>query len=139
MALLLDSGVVYAYYDADDRWHTPCRSLLDGEQGPLVVPAVVIPEVDHLLGVRIGHHAQTAFYEDLVADVYLTVDLEPDRYTRVLELNRRYAGLALGFVDGALAALSEQLGQRRLATTDRRHFPAIVGDVPLELVPSPPP
>lgn len=138
MTLLLDSGVVYAYYDADDRWHDPVRELLDDEGGPLVVPAVVIPEVDHLLGVRIGHAAQVALYEDLVAGVYLTVDLEADRYARVLDLNRRYSDLALGFVDAAVAALAEQLGLERLATTDRRHFPAITGDVALDLVPHPP-
>ncbi|MBW3603392.1 MAG: PIN domain-containing protein [Actinobacteria bacterium] len=138
MALLLDSGVVYAYYDADDRWHETVRVLLDGESGPLVVPAVVIPEVDHLLGVRIGHAAQLAMYEDLTAGVYLTVDLEAERYARILELNRRYADLMLGFVDAAVAALSEQLGLERLATTDRRHFPAIAGDVQLDLVPDPP-
>ncbi|CAN5893187.1 hypothetical protein BH23ACT10_BH23ACT10_21640 [soil metagenome] len=89
MALLLDSGVVYAYYDADDDWHDRVRSLLDGESGPLIVPAVVIPEVDHLLGVRIGHRAQLALYDDLVAGIYLTVDLEAERYARVAELNRR--------------------------------------------------
>lgn len=136
--MLLDSGVVYAYYDADDRWHETVRVLLDGESGPLVVPAVVIPEVDHLLGVRIGHAAQLAMYEDLTAGVYLTVDLEAERYARILELNRRYADLMLGFVDAAVAALSEQLGLERLATTDRRHFPAIAGDVQLDLVPDPP-
>lgn len=138
MALLLDSGVVYAYYDADDHWHDRVVSLLDGESGPLIVPAVVIPEVDHLLGVRIGHRAQLALHDDLVAGIYLTVDLEAERYARVRELNRRHADLALGFVDGAVAALSEQLGVRRLATTDRRHFPAISNDVELELVPDPP-
>jgi predicted nucleic acid-binding protein len=138
MALLLDSGVVYAYYDADDDWHEAVGSLLDEEQGPLVVPAVIIPEVDHLLRVRLGHRAQLALYEDLVAGVYLTVDLEADRYARVLELNRRYADLGLGFVDGAVAALAEQLVLRRLATTDRRHFPAISKDVALDLVPDPP-
>lgn len=138
MALLLDSGVVYAYYDSDDDWHERVLALLDGEPGPLIVPAIVVPEVDHLLHVRIGHRAQLALYEDLVSGVYLTVDLAADRYVRVLELNQRYADLELGFVDGAVAALCEQLGLRRLATTDRRHFPAISGDVQLDLVPTPP-
>lgn len=80
----------------DDRWHETVRALLDGESGPLVVPAVVIPEVDHLLGVRSGHAAQLALYEDLVAGVYLTVDLEADGYARVLELVPDPAGVSVG-------------------------------------------
>lgn len=135
MTLLLDTGAVYAYYDRDDSWHPDMRTLIDDETGALVLPAVVIPEVDHLLGARIGHHAQVGLYEDVIAGVYLVVDLDVSRYDRVLELNQRYAALRLGFVDAAVAALSEQLGVSRLATVDRRHFPAIHHDVPLDLLP----
>lgn len=135
MTLLLDTGAAYAYYDSDDSWHLAMRQVIDGETGTLALPAVVIPEIDHLLATRIGHSAQLAFYDDIVEGVYLVVDLDIDRYERVLDLNRRYADLRLGFVDAAVVAVSEQLGVRRLATTDRRHFPAIGRDVPLELLP----
>jgi predicted nucleic acid-binding protein len=136
LTLLLDTGAVYAYYDRDDSWHRAMRNAIDDEPGPLALPAVVIPEVDHLLGARIGQRAQLALYDDLAGGVYLIVDLELNRYQRVIELNRRYADLRLGFVDAAVAAVSEQLGVRRLATTDRRHFPAIGRDVPLDLLPA---
>lgn len=43
--------------------------------------------------------------------------------------------LVIPELDAAVAALSEQLGVQRLATTDRRHFPAIGRDMPLELLP----
>lgn len=135
MPLLLDSGVVYAYYDRDDDWHGPVRDLLDAEPSTLLLPAVVVPEVDHLLARRIGPAAQEALYVDLVEQVYAVVDLAVGRLPRVLELHRRFADLRLGFVDAAVAALSEQLGVRRLATTDRRHFPAIAAEVRLELLP----
>lgn len=136
--MLLDTGAVYAYYDRDDEWHEAMRSTIDTESGPLVLPAAVLPEIDHLLKVRLGHRAQVALYTELVANVYLIANLESNCYQRVLELNRQYADLGLGFVDAAVAALSEQLGVRRLATTDRRHFPAIARSVGLELVPSSP-
>ncbi|MGQ0573111.1 MAG: type II toxin-antitoxin system VapC family toxin [Pseudonocardia sp.] len=138
MTLLLDTGAVYAYYDGDDTWHPAMLAEIDAEPGPLVLPAVVIPEVDHLLGARIGQAAQLALYTDITDGIYLVVDLEQERYRRVLELNRRFSDLRFGFVDAAVAALSEQLGVRRVATTDRRHFPAIGAAVPLELVPANP-
>jgi predicted nucleic acid-binding protein len=136
VTLLLDTGAAYAYYDRDDRWHDAMRAAIDAEPGALALPAVVIPEIDHLLGTRIGPQAQHVLYTDIVDAVYLVVDLEPQGYARVLELNRRHADLRLGFVDAAVAALSEQLGVRRVATVDRRHFPAIGDSVPLDLVPA---
>jgi predicted nucleic acid-binding protein len=138
MTLVLDSGVVYAYYDRDDDWHPGSRGLLDAEPGPLALPAVVLPEVDHLLGTRIGLAAQRALYEDVVEQVYLVVDLDTAGYRRIQELNHRYPDLGLGFVDAAVVAICERMQVRTLATTDRRHFPAISKDVALKLVPEPP-
>lgn len=138
MSLLVDTGAIYAYYDRDDRWHSEVLALFEREDGTLIVPAPVIPEVDHLLGVRIGAPARHAFYEDLVDQVFFVAELEDSGYRRVAELNRRYEDLGLGFVDAAVGAISEQLGIARLATTDRRHFPALYADIPLELVPAPP-
>lgn len=135
MTLLVDTGGVYAYYDRDDGWHEPVIEVLSSERGPLMLPVVVIPEVDHLLGARIGMEARHAFYLDLVDRAFHVVDLDLSRYGRVLELNRRFADLDLGFVDAAVAATAEQLGLERLVTTDRRHFPAIAGEVALQLLP----
>lgn len=135
MSLLLHSGAVYAYYDRDDDWHARMRSLLDGERGPLLLPQVVVPEVDHLLGARLGQAAQLALYEDVVAHVYHPVDLPDGAWPRILELNRRFADLRLGFVDAAVAVIASGLATPRVATTDRRHFPALTAVIPLELLP----
>ena len=64
MTILLDTGIVYAYYDRDDRWFAPARDLLKNEPGPRLIPAPVIPEVDYLLGDRIGFRAQEVFTLD---------------------------------------------------------------------------
>jgi predicted nucleic acid-binding protein len=65
-------------------------------------------------------------------------DLHPQHYSRILELNRKYKSLRLGFVDAAVLALAEHLGLGRVATTDRRHFGAVEIAVSLELVPDKP-
>jgi predicted nucleic acid-binding protein len=41
-----------------------------------------------------------------------------------MEIDRRFEDLDLGLVDGSVAALDEDLGIRRLATRDLRHFAA---------------
>jgi hypothetical protein len=52
-------------------------------------------------------------------------------------LIEQYADLDLGFVDAAVLAIVERLGERKLATLDHRHFSVVrPRHVPsLELVP----
>lgn len=97
--------------------------------------APVIPEVDHLLGVRLGAASRASFYAGITGGHYLAVDLPQAGYVRVAELNARFAELNLGFVDAAIVAIAESLALRRIATTDRRHFDPLAGGLALELVP----
>jgi uncharacterized protein len=138
VAVLLDTGILYAYYDRRDSWHRASRALIEHEAGGLIVPAPVLPEVDYLLGKRLGGEAQIIFYQGIVGGAFFIADLSPEHYSRVIELNRRYKGLELGLVDAAVLAVAEHLGLGRIATTDRRHFGAVEIAVPLELVPDPP-
>jgi len=136
VAILLDAGILYASYDRRDRWHPSSRKLIEKEMGGLIVPAPVIPEVDYLLGERLGARAQEVFYEGLIDGSFLVVDLPLESYPRILELNRKYETLRLGFADAAVLALAEHLELGRIATTNRRHFGAVRLSIPLELLPA---
>jgi len=135
MAILLDTGIVYAYYDKRDAWHVRATNVMRADAGRLIVPAPVIPEVDHLLGERLGAPAQLAFYDGLAEGHYFVADLPRDRYGRISELNRQFHELALGFVDAAVVAIGEALGLFRIATTDRRDFEPLASALSLTLLP----
>ena len=135
MSVLLDTGIVYAYYDRSDRWHARARTLVQSEQRGLILPTPVVPEVDHLLGQRLGAKSRLTFYAGIVEGYYLVADLPREAYGRVADLNRRFDDLDLGFVDAAIVALAEALELRRIATTDRRHFDPLAKALSLELVP----
>lgn len=135
MSLLLDTGIVYAYYDRSDRWHERARSVVANSSGGLILPAPVVPEVDHLLGRRLGARSREAFYSGIVDGHYLVADVPTAGYARVAELNRRFEDLALGFVDAAVVAIAETLGVMTIATTDRRHFAPLAAALDLILVP----
>lgn len=47
MALILDTGPLYAVLDRDDQYHRACRRLLEDSTEPLIVPAPVLVEVDY--------------------------------------------------------------------------------------------
>jgi len=135
VSVLLDTGILYAYYDRSDAWHARARKLIEGERRGLILPSPVIPEVDHLLGARLGAKSRLAFYEGIAEGYYLVVDLPHGAYARVAELNRRYDTLDLRFVDAAIVALAEALGLSRIATTDRRHFDPLAAALSFELLP----
>lgn len=135
MSVLLDTGIVYAYYDQSDAWHARARRFVEGEQGGLILPSPVIPEVDHLIGHRLGTRCRGVFYAGIVEGYYLVADLPRDGYRRVADLNRQFDNLDLSFVDAAVVALAETLGVKRIATTDRRHFGSLGAALSLEIVP----
>jgi len=135
MSLLLDSGIVYAYYDRSDAWHDRARTLIQNEEHGLILPAPVIPEVDHLIRHRLGSRSHWTFYAGIVEGHYLVVDVPKEAYARVADLNRQFEDLDLGFVDAAIVALAESLRVPRVATTDRRHFEPVAAALALRLLP----
>ncbi len=138
MAVLLDTGILYAYYDRSDRWHQAAVQVITAELGGLLLPSLVVPEVDHLLGTRLGRAARQQFYRGLVEASYLLVDIPQEKVARIREIDDQFGELDLGFVDCALVALAETTGVKRIATADRRHFEPLARAFALTLVPTPP-
>lgn len=135
MPVLLDTGILYAYYDRRDDWHKRSADLIQQETEGLILPAPVIPEVDYLLGRRLGADAQAVFYQGLSEQHFLIAELGRDGYERVAEINRQFASLRLGFVDAAIFAIAEALKLRHIATTDRRDFGPVAAHLGMSLLP----
>ena len=111
--------------DRADADHEVCAQLLADSVEQLLVPAPVVVELDWLAGNRLGQEPFSEFLADLEDGAIAIVDLTRPDYLRVRELLARYADLKLGFVDAAVVAVVERLGERKLATLDHRHFGAI--------------
>jgi predicted nucleic acid-binding protein len=122
VALILDTGPLYASLDRSDQDHAACRSLIEAAEEPLVIPAPVLVEVDYWIHQRLTPGVLVALLADIESGAYRVADLEHSDYTRVRELCDRYADADIGFVDAAVLALVERLGETKLATLDRRHF-----------------
>lgn len=120
MTLVLDTGVIVAALDASDAMHTPCSGLVWSARERRVVPAPVLPEVDHLARAHLGPDAFATFLRGRGS--YDIEELTDPDYARVEELLATYRDLRVGFVDAAVLAIVERLGESKLATLDRRHF-----------------
>lgn len=122
MALILDTGPLYASLDRSDQDHVACRRLIEETDEPLVIPAPVLVEVDYWIHKRLTPGAFVSLLADVESGAYRVADLGPTDYSRVRELCDRYADADIGFVDAAVLAIVERLAEPKLATLDRRHF-----------------
>ena len=91
----------------------------------VIVPGLVLAEVDCFL------RADRRAMRKLVAEVFnpgTRYEYElplPSDLVRALELDAKFKDLAVGLVDGTVAAVAERRQVYRILTTDRRHFGAI--------------
>ena len=122
MALILDTGPLYASLDRSDADHAACRQLIEAADEPLVIPAPVLVEVDYWVHARLHMGVLLALVDDIVAGAYRVEELHIEDYRRIRELCDRYADTDVGFVDAAVLAVVERLSEPKLATLDHRHF-----------------
>jgi uncharacterized protein len=107
---------------ADDAEHERCAPLLQGGSERRILPAPVLVELDHLLGRELGSDALPALLDTIKTGELDVEDLTASDYERAAELMRTYADLEVGFVDCAVLAITERMGEPKLATLDHRHF-----------------
>ncbi|MGF1646350.1 MAG: type II toxin-antitoxin system VapC family toxin [Kineosporiaceae bacterium] len=124
MALIVDTGPLFAALYTRDRDHEACAELLTGADD-LLVPTPVLVESEWLVTSRLGPAAFDVVYDDLLSGGLKPVDLSRPQWRRVRELCRQYADLPLGLVDASVVAVAEALGSDVVATLDRRHFAVV--------------
>jgi predicted nucleic acid-binding protein len=125
VALICDTGPLLAALDAADPDHGRCALLLTTSDEDLVVPALVLAELDYWCGRRLPPEAWLIFLDDLLAGVYRVEPPTGADLARCRDLQARYADLTLGIVDASVVALAERLGEPKVATLDQRHFRAV--------------
>lgn len=122
MALVLDTSVLLAALDAADPDHGPCSGLIAGSSEDLIVPALVLSELDYWCHERLTAAVWLAFLEDVLGGAYGVEHPTQGDLERCHELQGTYADLEVGVVDASVLTVVERLGEPKLATLDHRHF-----------------
>jgi hypothetical protein len=123
--ILVDSGVLVAAADADDRHHRVCADFVSDHLPELVVPAGVVVEVSWLLGERVSTAVEAAFLRSVGEGAFRVETINAGDYLRMAELVRKYRDLRLDAVDAMVVAVAERLGATTVATVDRRDFSVV--------------
>ena len=122
---LVDTGILYALFAADDRWHERSKAFANTYPGKLILASCVIPEAANLINKYLGTGAEIALVDALARGDFFIQDLHAEDYARASVLMTQHRRLDIGFVDAANVAICERLKLADFATTDRRHFAAI--------------
>ena len=122
MALVLDTGVIYAALDESDDDHARCATLVSEASEPLLIPQPVCVEVDYWIRKNASIDVWVAFCEDVAAGAYGLWSVDRALLLRSAQLQVQFADQPIGFVDASVFATCEALGEDKVATLDRRHF-----------------
>lgn len=122
MALVADTSGLIALINGADAAHDAVRRVVEREAGPVIVPDLVIAEVDYLLLSRVGREAEEAFLDDVAGGGFTRAPLRDEDLDRAIEVLRRFRDRDVGIVDATVVATAQRLGVDRILTLDLRHF-----------------
>jgi hypothetical protein len=125
MAVVADSGGLYALYDAGDKYHAAVRKAVEQEAGAVIVPALLLAELDYLLREYLGVDAELDLLAGIQGGAYTLAHPTLEDLNRCQELIVQYRDLDLGLADASVVATAERLRIARILTLDQRRFRAI--------------
>ena len=119
--ILVDSGILLSYYQRNEPLHQAVVAFFDQTSAELSTSPICIAEVLWLLDDP-GDARVLAAQNHLIGAVSRggieAVNLLPEDYGRIAELNDRYADLPGDFADLTLVALSERLNVKEILSLD---------------------
>jgi predicted nucleic acid-binding protein len=125
MAVVADSGAVYAIYDRRDAFHAGVRAAIETERDRIFLPSPILGEIDYLLRVRLGNRALLKFLTDIQEGAFTVESLTLADFRRCALSIAKYQDLDIGLCDASVVAVAERIGTNRILTVDQRDFRAI--------------
>lgn len=116
-ATLLDTGVIVALLDRDERHHEKCVEIVSDLIGPLVTCEAAIAEACYLLRRTSG--APEAIIGNVANGVFQTPVRLADQANVVEKLLRKYRDVPMALADACLVELADQLDTGQILTLDR--------------------
>lgn len=124
MAIIVDTGPLYALADASDKHHEEVARLFAGTNEVLIVPALVLPEVSYLVNKYLSVEVEIQLLRSIAAgEAGLRLEgVTKADLGRAADVVAQYTDFRVGVVDASIVAVAERLNIRQVLTLDRRHF-----------------
>ena len=123
MKVVADTGPLVAAANRRDRAHELAAALVARLGRDLLIPDLVLVEVDRLLRARVSSAAARTFLAAVSRGEHSVAFLSAGLLQRATELDALFAGLDLGLVDATVMVLAER-HRLPVLTFDFEHFRA---------------
>lgn len=114
--ILVDTGLFVAFYNRTDQYHSQVYAFFESCTSHLITTLSCVTETMQLLPPN--WKIQNDFLLAVAKGVFECEHLQPEDFSRIAELNFRYADLPGDFADLSLVAISERLDIAAIATLD---------------------
>lgn len=115
-ATLLDTGVIVALLDRDERRHLQCVEVVSDIVGPLATCEAVIAESCYLL--RRTRGAPEAVIRNVANGVFQTPVRLVDQTASIEKLLKKYRNVPMDLADACLVDLADQMDTGQILTLD---------------------
>lgn len=123
--IVLDTGVLLAYFVATDPDHDSARALFDTESVLFFTTPLVLAELDYFVLERFGPLVESRVVEHLLDSPISLTPFGLPEMASCARLLARYQDLELGLTDASVMVAAESLGTNLIATFDERDFRAV--------------
>lgn len=113
---LLDTGVIVALLDRDERHHLQCVEIVSDIAGPLVTCEAVIAEACYLP--RQTHGVPEAVIKNVAKGTFQTPVRLVDRAACIEKLLKKYRDAPMDLADACLVDLADQTDSGQILTLD---------------------
>ncbi|MGA9353687.1 MAG: PIN domain-containing protein [Terriglobales bacterium] len=117
---LVDTGVILALVDRNDRWHEPCVEVYDNIPLPLLTTEAVLAEVFHLTYRNLRD--VRGIWTLLRSGAIRMASIEHDELAEVRNLMEEYADRPMDFADATLVHLASREATSLILTIDHDDF-----------------
>jgi predicted nucleic acid-binding protein len=130
------AGAIYSLYDSSDAHHIDFVRLFQRADISIVVPAFVLPEVDHLIRTQLGAIAQGDFLDGLTRGFFIVEPTAAGDWQAAARLIRENSGQGLGLTDATVVSVAQRLTTLVVLTANEQRFRRLRTSERLTLLPA---
>lgn len=136
--IIADTSGLYAIFNRRQPEHQAARAAVERDGGPLVLPPLVLAELDYFVLARLGAQAEKTVLAELRSPAYRLAEFTGDDFHLASEVAIKYGDMQIGLADASIVVQAARHKTTRILSLDHKHFTAIrplAGGVSFTLLP----
>jgi predicted nucleic acid-binding protein len=123
--IIADTSGLYAIFNRRQPEYQAARAAVEHDGGPLLLPPLVLVELDYFILARLGAQAEQKVLAELRSPAYRLASFTDDDFKLASEVAVKYGDMRLGLTDASIVVQAARHKTTRILSLDHRHFAAV--------------